>query len=701
VNGSGSLFRVVLSCAFCLSACAAEGTGDQTFSLEGSMSNHLTGETSPYLLQHADNPVDWYPWGDEAFDLAESLDRPIFLSIGYSTCHWCHVMEEESFEDSLVASLMSDLFVCIKVDREERPDIDRVFMRYSVMTTGSGGWPLSIMMTPDGRPFFAATYIPRITASGRIGMVDLIPAVASAWSQRRSEIEAVAGQASETLGSSPFYGVGTSSGADISEACYRSLEDSWDDIYGGFGGAPRFPTPHNLLFLLRYWHRTGEEKALEMVTGTLDAMRRGGIWDQLGHGIHRYSTDRRWLVPHFEKMLYDQALLLMACTEAFQATGEERFRTMAVDISGYVHRDLLSSEGAFYAAEDADSPGGEGFFYTWTPSEVSDALSPIDAQRAMELWNITDTGDLEGRNILNLREDLPGNIDSLRAGLLIAREERVRPFRDEKILADWNGLMIAALARASWALDRPDLLLDASHAMAFLTERMTGSDGRLYHSFMGGSTGEAAFLDDYAFVIWASIEMYEATFETRYLEVALGLQDIQDRHFADTDGGGYFFSADYGDGMLTRIVDAHDGAVPSGNSVALFNLNRLWHMTGDTRYRDASLSIEERFGGLLSTAPASLTLMLCGIESATGGADVVISGSSSESVIQEMIAIARSGYGPGTLLLRKNPDDPLPPGIAGFTEHMDGTAAAFVCRDGTCELPVNSASRLGNLLGRT
>ncbi|MDH5715699.1 MAG: thioredoxin domain-containing protein, partial [Candidatus Aminicenantes bacterium] len=481
--------------------------------------NRLIAEKSPYLLQHAFNPVDWYPWGSEAFDKARKENKPIFLSIGYSTCHWCHVMEKESFEDPEIASMMNEAFICIKVDREERPDIDRIYMTVCQMMTGSGGWPLTIIMTPDKKPFFAATYIPRPSRLGRLGMMELIPRIQELWKSKKGEVMSSAEQITQHLTQISIHAAGEPLGEAALEMAYRRLSRVFDERYGGFGRAPKFPTPHNLTFLLRYWKRTGEQKALRMVEKTLQSMRLGGIYDHVGFGFHRYSTDSRWLLPHFEKMLYDQALLVMAYTEAYQATRKEEYRHTVREILDYVMRDMTAPEGGFYSAEDAESEGEEGKFYLWTEEEIRQLLPGEESDLIVRIFNIEKdgnfaeeaTGRRTGSNILYLRkslhetasdmkispEELERDFQKARQKLFAARHKRVHPHKDDKILTDWNGLMIAALARASSAFDEPQYAEATRRAADFILARMRDSKGKLYHRYRDGETAIPAYLDDY------------------------------------------------------------------------------------------------------------------------------------------------------------------------------------------------------------
>ncbi|NLZ29171.1 MAG: thioredoxin domain-containing protein, partial [Methanomicrobiales archaeon] len=526
---------------------------------------------------------------------AREEDKPIFLSIGYSTCHWCHVMERESFADLRVAKLLNDVFICIKVDREERPDIDQIYIDAAYMLSGTAvGWPLTIIMAPDGRPFFAASYIPRESRYGMTGLVDLIPRISKIWRTRRHDLEETGEQVLDALRSvaSTPPGEGDLSEATLDDA-YDILLRLFDEENGGFGDAPKFPAPHKLLFLLRYGNRTGKAPAYTMVEGTLHAMRQGGIFDHIGGGFHRYATDATWLTPHFEKMLYDQALLIMAYTEAYLATGREEFAKTAREIITYILRDMTDPDGGFYSAEDADSEGGEGRFYLWTKAEILRVLGEEDGERISRIFGVTEPGNhLEhpggrrtGQNILHLRrpmafwahefsvseEDLARFMEAARQKLFAAREGRTRPAKDDKILTDWNGLAIAALATAARAFDDPGYLAAAEKAAAFVLTRLRGPDGRLLHRYRDGEASLPATLDDYAFMIWALIEVYEASLSPGYLRTAVELARDMVAHYWDCDQGGFFFTPDDVD-VVVRQKPIFDRATPSGNSVAMYTL---------------------------------------------------------------------------------------------------------------------------------
>jgi uncharacterized protein YyaL (SSP411 family) len=697
---------------------------------ESECQNKLASEKSPYLLQHAHNPVNWYPWEPRAFRLAQRKDKPIFLSIGYSTCHWCHVMEYESFEDPEVARLLNEVFVCIKVDREERPDIDSVYMKVCEMLTGSGGWPLTILMTPDKKPFYAATYIPTETRFGRIGMLDLIPRVKEMWTTRRSEMLNSANQITESIsaasrGTSPGT-TGKAPDESTLNLTYEQLSMRFDEEYGGFGGAPKFPTPHNLLFLLRYWRRTGTERALEMVEKTLQEMRRGGIYDHLGFGFHRYSTDSRWLVPHFEKMLYDQALLAMAYTEAYQETGKEEYKGTAREIFAYVLRDMMQPQGGFYSAEDADSEGVEGKYYVWTFKEARQVLAPEEATLIVKVFNIRKDGNFTEEvtrkrtesNILHLRKSvkelafdlkvsekaLQRRLNEIRQKLFDHREKRVHPHKDDKILTDWNGLMIAALAKGAGVFEESEYAEAAKRAANFILSTMRTSRGRLLHRYRDGQAAIPAHINDYAFLIWGLLELYEVTFEVSYLQTALDLNRDSIKHFWDEHGGGFYFTADDSEELLVRHKEIYDGAIPSGNSVAMLNLLRLARLTAKSDLEERAAIIGEVFSESIRESPSAHTQFMAAVEFGVGpSCEVVIVGNSQAEDTKEMVHALHTHFLPNKVVLFR-PIDQEAPGIerlAKFTKYqtsIDNRATAYVCRNYNCELPTTDKDKMLELL---
>ncbi|MFX1486475.1 MAG: thioredoxin domain-containing protein [Promethearchaeota archaeon] len=688
--------------------------------------NRLISEKSPYLLQHARNPVDWYPWSPEAFEKAKREDRPIFLSIGYSTCHWCHVMEKESFEDREVASLMNEAFVNIKVDREERPDLDAIYMTVCQMMTGRGGWPLTIIMTPDKKPFFSATYIPKERKFGRIGMKELIPHIKGLWKSKRDEVIDSAEKIVSSLRRARTALSVQELGETTLSLAYESLHISFDEEHGGFRHAPKFPTPHNLTFLLRYWKRTGNAKALEMVEKTLKSMRLGGIYDQIGFGFHRYSIDREWLVPHFEKMLYDQAMLTMAYTEAYQATGRDEYQQTAHEIITYVLRDMTDPEGGFYSAEDADSEGEEGKFYLWTREEIKELLTEEEGDLVTSVYSIEEegnfseeaTGRLTGRNILHLKKPLSEIASELkiplekleqvlrkaRRKLFSFREKRVHPHKDDKILTDWNGLMIVALTKAAQALGEEKYLDSAKKAADFILERLSDSKGRLLHRYREGEADIPAFIDDYAFFIWGLAEIYEASFEVKYLRNAVRCAEDMIEHFWDDGPGGFYFTADDSESLLVRKKEIYDGAIPSGNSAAMLVLLRLSRMTGSTDYEDKAAQIARTFSGNVAMAPEAYTHLMSALDFAVGPSyELVLVGNSEAEDTKAMSKAVRERFIPNKVVLFRPADIESPEiaELASFTAPLStlgGKATAYVCKNYRCDLPTTSIEKMLELL---
>jgi uncharacterized protein YyaL (SSP411 family) len=661
--------------------------------------NRLLNEKSPYLLQHAYNPVDWYPWGEEAFEEAEKHDKPVFLSIGYSTCHWCHVMEHESFTDPEVSSLMNESFINIKVDREERPDIDGVYMAVSQMMTGGGGWPLTILMTPDKKPFYAATYIPKETRFNVIGMLDMIPQMMNYWNDQRERLMSISENISRALNAAPVKG-GEELTPMVLDTGFRMLGELYDYEFGGMSEAPKFPSPHNLMFLLRYWKRTGNMKALDMVENTLKHMARGGIFDHLGYGFHRYSTDREWLVPHFEKMLYDQAMLLMAYAEVYQATGNASYRETGEQIVTYVLRDLSSIEGGFYSAEDADSEGEEGKFYVWTIDELQNTVGDEGAEALMYLGvrpegNYLDEASRErtGSNILHAaREKAPGNLEEVKSKLFEAREKRERPLLDDKILTDWNGLMIAALSKAAMAFGLNEYMEEAVRSMEFILGTMWDGE-KLLHRYREGEAEIDGFLNDYAFTVWGLIELYQSTQVKRYLDEALKINAAMVEHFSDL-AGGFFFTSDEAEELLTRKKDLYDGAIPSGNSVAFMNQMRLSRLTGDTSLEMHAVMLTVAFSSSILGIPHGYTMFLSGLDFAFGPSkEIVVSGPDSGRVIRWI----NEKFLPN-MVAHVYSDE-----LAGSVPYLKGMepteeTLVYVCSDFKCNLPTADMEKVLELL---
>ncbi len=665
--------------------------------------NHLAGQKSPYLLQHADNPVDWYPWGNEAFEKARAEQKPIFLSIGYSTCHWCHVMEHESFANGQVAELMNAVFVSIKVDREERPDLDEHFMDVSRLLTGGGGWPLTIIMTHERRPFFAGTYIPREAAYGRMGMLELVPRIHDLYQRQREEVEKSAQAiAAELAPMRREGGGGFSAAPDAADRAVRSLAAVFDSRNGGFGSAPKFPMPSVFSLLLRAWKRTGSAEALRMAERTLAAMRSGGIYDQVGLGFHRYSTDERWLVPHFEKMLYDQAQLALAYTDAWLATGKDQYGRTAREILAYVTRDLSLPEGGFASAEDADSEGEEGKFYYWTAAEIEQLLGPaaddfMTRYRVLTRGNFIDPhGSAAGKNILHRDVSDEAPPGELEAALLAAREKRVRPLRDDKLLTDWNGLTIAALARAGRAFSDKALVQAAEGAARFILDRMSAPSGGLLHRYRQGEAAIPGFADDYAFIAWGLLELYESTLDAAWLQEAVELVAFFTTHFWDPEEGGYFQTGSPSDEGVPRRTSLSDGVIPSANSVAAMVLLKLALFTGDLDYRVKAEAILRLYPVDAPDNALLWSAALCAADFALGPtSEIVIVGDRSASDTRALVRALDNRWLPLAVVILKSTDAPhaaiesLAPFTAPLTP-LGGKAAAYVCRDFTCSLPTGN-----------
>jgi uncharacterized protein YyaL (SSP411 family) len=676
--------------------------------------NRLANEKSPYLLKHATNPVDWYPWGEEAFERARKGGKPIFLSIGYLTCHWCSVMEEESFSDPEVAALMNEAFVSIKVDREERPDIDGVYMRFCLMVSENCGWPLTILMTPEKKPFFVGTYLPKETRFGRMGLMELIPRVKALWQDEREKItqsaELITGKLAEASISAPGEGLD----ASVLVAAYDTLAGSFDPENGGFGRGNKFPTPTRLFFLLRYWKRTGDEAALDMVVKTLTAMRQGGIYDHLGFGFHRYATDSRWLVPHFEKMLYDQALIAMVYTEAYQATGREEFARTAKEVFTYVLRDMASPEGGFHSAQGADSDGEEGKFYLWREEEVREVLGKEEAERAIKAFNIEPggnfvdilTGKKTGENVLHVNGtvDTEG-LEGIRKRLYEVREGRVHPEKDDKVLTSWNGLMVAALARAARVLEEPGYARAAQRAADFVLREMKDGRGRLLHRWRGGPAAITANAEDYAFLIWGLIELYQWGYEERYLEEAMGLTGEFVKYYWDDEGGGFYFTPTYGERILVRLKEVKDDPVPSANSAAMLDLLRLSRLTGRPEFEKRAAELSEAFSGEVREHPSSYAMHLCAFDLSMGPSfEVVIVGRRGAEDTGEMLRALGRAYLPSAVVLFRPAGEEAAAIIrlAPFVKDMSvrkKRATAYVCTNFLCREPTNSVDEMLKALG--
>jgi len=691
------------------------------------LQNHLANEESRYLREHAHNPVDWYPWGNEAFDLAEKSDRPVFLSIGYMSCHWCHVMAKESYEDVEVARLLNNAFVCIKVDREERPDIDRLYMAACQCMTGTGGWPLHIVMTPGKKPFFAGTYIPKETRSGMVGLLDLIPRIIALWNERRDELLDEAGNVIASLQRTVVQTTGTELGLHTLDSGFRAFKQSFDRIRGGFGAAPKFPMLHQIMFLLRYWHRTANSLAMDMARGTLDSMARGGIRDHLGGGFHRYSTDPEWQVPHFEKMLYDQALAVMAYSEAYQVTGNEVYSKTARECAEFVIREMTSTGGGFFSSIDADSEGEEGKFYLWTTAKIREVLAPSEADLFFQVYQLTpvtnnpsmESGPEDITGVLSMTaspEEIASKLnipvvdirqsieDSIKA-LRDARDLRIHPVLDDKILTDWNGLMIAALSKASSTLGEPRYLIDAKKAADFVILKMWSPERGLLHRSGKDRTGIPALADDYASIIWGLTELYFASFESKYLVAAIEMAANLHEYFWDRLEGGYFTVRAEADDIIISQKEAYDGALPSPNAMMMYNCERLALITGNQEYEQIASAIARQFSREITGCPSAFSFFLIALDLARGPATrVVISGKHRSPDTRAMMDAVRSAFLPSVVVLYRQGDETEPDilKVAPDTRSLcmiDDKSTAYVCIGRTCSLPITNTKELREKLG--
>ncbi|QUH22831.1 thioredoxin domain-containing protein [Methanobacterium alkalithermotolerans] len=597
---------------------------------EKKFENHLINEKSPYLLQHAHNPVDWHPWTEDTFSKAKNENKPVFLSIGYSTCHWCHVMAHESFEDPEIGELLNRVFVPVKVDREERPDIDSTYMNVCQMMTGSGGWPLTIIMTPDKKPFFSGTYFPKESRYGNLGLKDIILKVEDLWKNKPQEALISADKIVNLLEKISVVENKEDLNNDLLDNAYTALKESFDNVHGGFGMIQKFPTPHNLYFLMRYWKRNSSDTSWKMVKKTLDRMQQGGIYDQVGFGFHRYAVDPEWLVPHFEKMLYDQALISMAYLESFQISGEEKYAKTAKEIFEYVLRDLKSPEGGFYSAEDADSEGVEGKFYMWSKEEI-DVILGDSSELICDIFQVQkegnfkeeSTGKKTGKNILFLKKSLEeiskekqislkkleSIIEESRSKLFQVREKRIHPHKDDKILTDWNGLMIAALSRGAQVFKEERYLKAAEKAVDFIFKNLY-SNKRLLHRYREGEGAINGYLDDYAFLIWGLLELYQASFKVKYLSKAFELNQSLLDQFLDKSEGGFYFTPADGETVLLRKKESYDSAIPSGNSVQVLNLLKMSLLSEDARLKETAHKCLNYFSSKIKRSPLGHTHFL-------------------------------------------------------------------------------------------
>jgi len=672
--------------------------------------NRLSDESSPYLLQHAGNPVDWYPWGAEAIANARRDDRPIFLSIGYSACHWCHVMEHESFENDEIAASMNRYFVNIKVDREERPDLDQIYMNSVVALSGRGGWPMSVFLTPELKPFFGGTYWPPASRMGLPGFRDVIEQVHNAWQTRRDDIHEGANQLTDAV---IKMGTPHSQAAPLNEPLLEQataqLLHSADRNYGGFGNAPKFPHSMDIRLLLRSWKRFANADALSVTTLTLERMSRGGIYDHLGGGFHRYSTDAKWLAPHFEKMLYDNALLVTAYLEAYQATSNADYARVVRETLDYILREMTHPDGGFYSTQDADSEGVEGKFFVWSAEEVTEHLGREQAEIFNSCYDVTPGGNWEGTNILNrvktdaqaaqlfrLEEaELARLLAVSREKLFQVRRNRIAPGRDEKILTSWNGLMIAAMAQAAQVLGEKTYQHASCRAADFVLEQLQSDEGRLLHAYKDGRVRFNAYLDDYACLIDGLVDVFQATGETRFLDRALELAEQMIVHFRDASSGGFFYTSDDHETMIARNVDSQDNATPSGNSMAATALLRIGRITGQDRFSRTGEETLERLSGQLKNFPVAAGQALVALDFLLGPSyEMAVVDGDRPGETDEVLTAMHRRFLPNKVVLRKG-NDRAAGSVPSLLESLwdgkvavDGNVTTYICQHGTCQAPV-------------
>jgi len=683
--------------------------------MSGAARNRLAGETSPYLLQHAGNPVDWYPWGPEALERARAEDKPIFLSIGYSACHWCHVMERESFEDQGTAELLARYFVSIKVDREERPDIDELYMKAVTSTTGSGGWPMSVFLTPALEPFFCGTYFPPVRQYGRPSFRELVVQLGESWLREREAVAKRGQQVTEMLRREARAPLAGELDPVLLDRSLAMLSQSYDEAWGGFGGPPKFPHAMDVRICLRHHARTQNPLALTMARNSLERMARGGLQDQLGGGFHRYSTDEKWLIPHFEKMLYDNALLVPAYLEGWLVTRDELFATTARNALEWMLREMRTPEGAFASAQDADSEGEEGRFFVWTPAELESVLGRELGRRAAAWWGVTAEGNFEhgasalwrerdadevARELKLPRAELEASMEEARARLLAVRSKRVAPATDDKVLAAWNGLALSALAQAAQVLGEARYLAAAREAAEFVLGSMRRPDGRLFATARLGRARHEACLDDYAFVTAGLIDLYETDFDARWIEAALALCALVDSDFADREHGGWFTTGARHETLLVRLKSPQDGALPSGNGVHALNLLRLAELTGRADLARAAQGALTAFGALVNRHPAAFSQLLQAVDFlAAGPREIVVAGARDDARTQALLAAVRGTFLPQRVVALADAEAPseLLPLLEG--KHAAAAAPrAFVCRNWSCRAPVDSVAALASEL---
>ncbi len=672
--------------------------------------NRLARETSPYLLQHAHNPVDWYPWGPEALERARVENKPIFLSVGYSACHWCHVMERESFEDASIAALMNASYVNVKVDREERPDVDEIYMKAVQAMSGSGGWPMSVFLTPDLQPFYGGTYFPPRGMYGRPGFAEVLSALAKAWKDDNKRLVERAAVLTKHIGDEARFQGEAEIDPSVLDASISGLEQNFDPIWGGFGDAPKFPHALDISICLRNWKRTGTERALAIATTSLLRMSEGGVYDQLGGGFHRYSVDEKWLIPHFEKMLYDNALLVPASLDAFVATGEPHVARIARECCDWVLREMTTKEGGFASSQDADSEGHEGKFFAWTPRELESVLGAKLGAMAAAWFGVTVEGNFEHGTSALWRHDKPENVArtvgiavpeleramaDARAKLFEARKLRVAPGTDDKVLASWNGLMIRALAKAAQVLDEPRYSDAAQRAANYVLTGMRQKNGRLFATARHGRAHLEAYLDDYAFLIEGLIDLYETDFDPRWIREALALESVLHDHFEDRDNGGFFTTADDHEKLLVRLKAPHDGALPSGIGVHAGNLLRLAQLTGRRELAERAERTLRSVGALANRYPTAFSALLHAIDHLAGGPrEIVVAGELASSKTREFLRTIRTTFAPQRVvaLLDSRADINLMPLLAGKGDARK--EQVFVCRNYSCQAPTDDVTAL-------
>lgn len=682
--------------------------------------NRLVHETSPYLKQHAHNPVDWYPWGAEALAAAKASDRPIFLSIGYSACHWCHVMEHESFENEAIADLMSAHFICIKVDREERPDLDQIYMNAVQLMTRRGGWPMSVFLTPDLKPFYGGTYWPPESGRGMPGFRDILEKVHEAWIGQRQELNHSAEELTKAVREiAEAAGERTDLNESLLRRAMQRLISIADRRYGGFGGAPKFPHSMDVRLLLRCWKRFNDADALAVSRLTLDKMASGGMYDHLGGGFHRYSTDERWLVPHFEKMLYDNALLVPAYLEALQATGEPGYARVVRETLDYVLREMTQPAGGFYSTQDADSEGEEGKFFVWTEDEIESLLGPADARIFNYCYDVAVGGNWEGHSILNRPKtdaqaakvlaidetELADVLARSRQKLFEVRGKRIAPGRDDKVLVSWNGMMISALASAAQVLGEERYAKAACDAADFLLKTLRTADGKLLHSYKDGQARFNGYLDDYACLIDGLIDVYQATFEPRYLTEALSLAETMIALFHDAQGEGFFYTSSDHEELIARNKEAHDGSTPSGNSMAAWALLRLGRICGRTELEEIAESTLEFLSSVLAQSPTAAAQALLALDFLLGPTReiAIVDGTNPEESSDVLNAVHRR-FLPNKLIVRKSAgaaDEALSAALKPLLQGKAaraGQATIYICDHGTCGLPVTGVKALEEAL---